>query len=176
MFEDLIIEAQKLLEFSTDKAHDVYHARRVAQESSYLSKQLGYSNLQFMELCGWWHDVGRLARNEGHEEISAIMLRNRLYKLNLQKYAVMAYDAIRFHRWDMNPVTIEGKLLRDADKLDFISPERWDACLKVQQFKHLKDIRDLLPSLRDILHFEESKQLYDKRVKKFLAHNYISKF
>jgi hypothetical protein len=78
-------------------------------------------------------------------------------------------SAIRFHKWTMTPKSAEGWALRDADKLDFISIERWKSCLDTHQLEHLKAIKILLPLLRDNLHYEISKRIYDERIEAFNA-------
>lgn len=176
MIEELIFQARSLLKQSTDKAHDINHAMRVAQDAKTLAKQLDYPRPELVELCGWWHDVGRLSQNEGHEEISAKLLRDELANLKMNEDSNIVFDAIRFHRWDMTPLTIEGQIVRDADKLDFISPARWDACIKAHQFEHLSDIRALLPKLSSMFYLQESKRLYRERLPDFLSHRYTERF
>lgn len=165
MFETSINEAKKLLSKTDDRAHDINHARRVSENAVSIGKRLDHKNIELLELCGWWHDVGRTIRDAGHEKISAEMLYKDLIKRQKDiKLSKSAYDAIVFHRWDMNPQTLEGKIIRDADKLDFISIERWQACIEHGQFKHLRDMKTLLDQLPDLLKLDVSVEIYLKKI------------
>ena len=65
----------------------------------------------------------------------------------------------------MQPQTIEGEIIRDADKLDFISIARWKSCLENNNLKALQELSNLLPKLRnEILHLDISKKIYDKKI------------
>jgi len=169
MFKDSILEAKRLLANSKDKAHDIEHAHRVSEDCVRIGKSLGYENLNLLELCGWWHDVGRLINDDNHENISANMLKSDLLTRGYDgKTAQTAYDAIVFHKWSMNPKTLEGDIVRDADKLDFISIERWRACIESSQLKHLKDIKALLNKLPELFALDESKNLFTQRFEIFI--------
>jgi HD superfamily phosphodiesterase len=152
MYEPLVSKARTSLRGSHDKAHDINHAKRVVENARLLSIKLKYADLDLIKLCAWWHDIGRLSKDDGHELISANLLKNELIN---NKYSSTitnnAFVAIRYHKWTMTPVTFEGNILRDADKLDFISPERWKSCLQSNQLKHLIAIKELLHQLRNAL-------------------------
>ena len=61
------------------------------------------------------------------------------------------------------PQTIEGLLLKDADKLAWLGLGRWKECLNNGQ--RLDSIIELLPKLRnEILYFDKSKQIYDRDI------------
>ncbi len=78
------------------------------------------------------------------------------------------FNAIVFHQWSMQPQTIEGEIIRDSDKLDFISVTRWESCLKNNNLKSLQDLSNLLPRLRnEFLHLEISRYIYDDQIIKF---------
>lgn len=67
-----------------------------------------------------------------------------------------------------SPQTVEACLLRDADKLAWLSPKRWDRYLAMK--KHPSSILKRLEFLRnDILHFDQSKVIYDRMVIQVLA-------
>jgi len=168
MFNDPIKEAQRLLAATNDKAHDIHHAFRVAQNALLIGKKVGYTNLDLLEVCGWWHDVGRLKQDEGHEKVSAELLFTVLKEHGLNRsICESAYLAVVYHKWNMKPQTLEGDIIRDADKLDFISLERWQSCLENNQLKHLRDIKALLDQLPEILTLKESKMIYAKRLYAF---------
>jgi len=169
MYEQSINKACKLLSLFNDKAHDRGHAQRVAENAVAISNLVNYADVELMRLCGYWHDVGRTVQNDGHERISAQMIKNDLLEQGINNsICVIAYNAIVYHKWNMKPHTIEGNIIRDADKLDFISIERWTACLESHQLRHLKEIKALLPRLRSMFYFESSRKLYDQRIKLFL--------
>lgn len=176
MYSNLTLSAKTLLLEASDKAHDVLHAQRVAENARIIADELEYGNADLLELCGWWHDVGRLIDNANHEKISADMLKKELLSEGFDETtASTAYQSVVFHKWNMKPETIEGQIIRDADKLDFISIERWNACLSAGQYEHLNDISELLPALRGMLHFPESKMLYDNRISSFLKSGAIER-
>jgi hypothetical protein len=68
----------------------------------------------------------------------------------------------------MQPKTIDGKIIRDADKLDFVSIPRWKSCLENNNIEALQDLSNLLPQLRnEFLHLKISKKIYDNQIIKF---------
>jgi HD superfamily phosphodiesterase len=168
MFNDSIQEAQRLLKASEDKAHDLQHAKRVASNVRIIATETNYKDVGLLETCAWWHDVGRLVDDANHEQLSADLVKKDLLERGATKdQAVAAYEAVRLHKWSMQPQTVEGYIIRDADKLDFISVDRWQACLDANQPEHLRDMNELLPKLRSMLYFKESRSLYDQSVTDF---------
>jgi uncharacterized protein len=168
MFDESIKTAKTLISHTDDKAHDINHVKRVAKDAQVIGKLEGYPNIKLLELCGWWHDVAR-EQGAGHEEASAILASDDLLSREAAKdIAATVYEAIRLHKTSMEPNTLEGNIVRDADKLDFISVDRWKACLKANQLKHLYEIKALLPELRDkILKLDTTRHIYDQRIKVF---------
>lgn len=120
-------------------------------------------------IAAYWHDVGRIKCDEGHEKISADMLKNEMEKLNYdQSFIKACYIAVEKHKWNMQPKSYEGLLLKDADKLAWLGEGRWKSCL--ENNKQLDSIINLLPKLKtDILYFEESKKIYDRDIIKLLT-------
>mgnify|MGYP004630177675 CR=1 FL=1 len=92
------------------------------------------------------------------------MLEEELRKRNYNEdFIIKCKKAIENHKWNMRPETVEGLIIKDADKLAWLGKERWTSCLNTKQ--ELNDIINLLPQLRDnILHFEESKRIYDRDI------------
>lgn len=159
-------EAKKIMQEIADKSHDFEHAKAVARNSILISKKLRYANIDLLKLAAWWHDTGRLYQ-EDHEKISAKMAKENLLFLGASKEDVQEiYDAIRFHKWNMKPKTLAGKIIRDADKLDFLSISRWKNS-KNSNNKYANSISPILPNLRLLLSLEISKKIFDKRIKTF---------
>jgi hypothetical protein len=85
-----------------------------------------YANSAIIEIGAWWHDVGRLEGPADHEARSADMLARELERAGADESVVQEFaEAVAFHKWSMRPSSLEGKVIRDADKLDAVAPERW---------------------------------------------------
>ncbi|HUC96591.1 MAG TPA: HD domain-containing protein [Candidatus Saccharimonadales bacterium] len=168
MFDESIETAKDLISHTDDMAHDINHIRCVAENAKLIGGLELYPDIKLLELCGWWHDVAR-GQGVGHEEVGATLARDDLLERGADKgIADTVYGAIRLHKTSMIPNTLDGNIIRDADKLDFISVDRWKACLKANQLKHLHEIKALLPDLRNkILRLDTSRHIYDQRITEF---------
>lgn len=156
-----------------DVLHDLSHIERVAQNAKEIANSLGYKDLDFLELCVYWHDVARTKSVEPHEEPSAAMARDDLLARGAsQDLANLAYEAIRFHKSTANPVTIEGKIIRDADKLDIFSVVRWERCIKAGWTEYYEeDLKKTINNLQkypDVFTYDYTKKLYEERLPRFL--------
>ncbi|MEO6508709.1 MAG: HD domain-containing protein [Patescibacteria group bacterium] len=167
-YQKLINESVEFLGESVDPAHGIIHAKSVAKHALEISENYSEVDKDLIELCAYWHDDGRLL-NPVHEQASAGMLFEALKEFGEEEeICKKAYNAVAFHKWNMTPITIEGEIIRDADKLDFISIDRWKAAIEKNSFKHLEDMTELLPKLRnEILHLQESKIIYDRLITSF---------
>jgi hypothetical protein len=109
-----------------DVVHDIGHVRRCVSNAMELCTEYPYSRRAAVELAAWWHDVGRLDGSAGHEARGAQILATELRQRGVGEDMVSdLIDAIAFHKWSMLPATLEGKIIRDADKLDAVCLERW---------------------------------------------------
>jgi hypothetical protein len=173
LFTKTIETARNYLLQCNDPAHDLAHALEVVKTSIKICQDIGYSNPDLIVVAAWWHDVGRLF-NPVHEYISAKMARDNLIEIGCNpKDANLVFEAIRLHKWDMEPACLEGNIIRDADKLQFISVRRWNNCINVNEYMHIKPIVPLLPKLRGLLKLNASKLIYDDMVVVFI--DYIRK-
>ncbi len=172
-YKDLIDIAVSYMMKNSDKKHDINHMKDVVNYTKILLNNLKINaNYDVCIISAYWHDVGRLFTDEGHEKVSAEMLKNEMIKRNYpNNLAKQCYKAIEKHKWNMIPETKEGLIIKDADKLDFIGIERWKSCLNNNY--NLDDIVKLLPNLRnDYLYFEESKRIYDKEIVRLVEYLY----
>jgi len=168
-FQESIEEAKNHILKIKDSAHDGMHIRGVVNFALKIAKEIPEVDPQIIEVSGWWHDVGRLF-GEAHEKISAKMAYECLSKKGVPELICQkVYDTIIFHAYSMSPNTIEGEIIRDADKLDFLSIEKWKYCIKDKNIYALSDIARLLPRLRnEFLHLEVSKKIYDSLINDFI--------
>ena len=165
----LIFKATEYMSTIKDYEHDISHMYDVV---NYIKELLNSIILDVdAEVCiisAYWHDVGRIKINEGHEKLSAEMLKEEMIKYGYNNQFInKCCLAIENHKWNMKPTTTEGLLVKDADKLAWIGIGRWKSCLKNNQ--NLDSIIRLLPKLRnEILYFNESKELYDRDIVKLV--------
>lgn len=122
----LVERARTLLEGLDDVIHDFGHVDRCASTAMLLGSVYPYAQPSIIEVGAWWHDVGRLYGASDHEARSAEMLTQELVRAGVDESVVMdSAQAVAFHKWSMRPSSLEGKIVRDADKLDAVAPERW---------------------------------------------------
>ena len=163
--ESLINEANLYMDKINYYEHNHNHIKDVVNNTLLIMNNLEEEfNLEACIIGAYWHDVGRVICNKGHEIKSSDMLRDTMEKLCYSEdFINICCEAIKYHKWNMEPITIEGHILKDADKLAFIGINRWRECTE-NNYK-LDDIIELLPKLRnEILHFDISKELYDIQI------------
>ena len=153
----------------TDYEHDVNHMQDVVNYTYELLHSVKINvNNEICIICAYWHDVGRMHCKEGHEKISAEMLKTEMEEQGYDRQFINeCCIAIENHKWNMTPKNNEGLIVKDADKLAWIGKGRWKICLENNQ--RLDSIISLLPELRsDILYYEESKKIYDRDIVKLV--------
>ena len=168
-YSKLIDKAKQYMNTITDYEHDINHMYDVVNYTYELLEKVKINlNEDVCIISAYWHDVGRIVCNEGHEKISAEMLKKEMKEEGYDiTFIKDCYDAIENHKWNMNPKTNEGFILKDADKLAWIGCGRWNSCLKNSQ--ELDCIIELLPKLKsEILYFDESKKIYDRDIIKLI--------
>jgi len=106
-----------------DRAHDLEHALRVREWGKLLAKEEGIE-ATVIELAALLHDIGRSgAVEKTHAESSAGLAVNILNKTGYSENIVLRVrDSILAHSLEAGhePMTLEAKILYDADKLDFV--------------------------------------------------------
>ena len=164
----LIEKAIQQMKLIKDPAHSLSHALQVVE----YVKEILENEKADDEVCiisAYWHDVGRLKQNEGHELISAELLKEEMQKLNYSEDMIeKCYKAIYKHSWNSNPDTIEGIVVRDADKIDFVGIKRWNEC--IENNKRCDSILKLLPTTREkLVKLDTSKKIFDREIAKLVA-------
>ena len=160
--KDIINIAKKYMQSINDYEHNINHINDVVYYTKMLIERLNIEiNVDVCVISSYWHDVGRIKVNNGHEKVSAEMLKETMKQYNYDSSLIdSCYKAIENHKWSMTPETTEGLIVKDADKLAWIGKGRWESCIKNNQ--RLDTIVELLPKLRnEILYFDESRKIYD---------------
>ena len=131
-----------------------------------LAKNYQNVDLDILDLVVWWHDVGRLYGDEGHAKKSGEMAKSYFTQANLDILDIdKACESIVDHsnREGGEPKFIEGKILKDADKLDFLTVSRWKIALETKSNWAIEIGINRIPIIRDeILTLPESKMMFDK--------------
>jgi HD superfamily phosphodiesterase len=157
-------EAKRLQQSTDNATHDLVHVRSVLKTALRISKGFPSVDPRIIKVAVWWHDVGRL-RSEEHDQLSAKMAKDFLKSIGTtEDIYSKVYFAIHKHTWSpIEPETIEGKIIRDADKLDFLSLSRWKNVIKKKHSAYLAPFAKKVPHLRnEMLSLEVSKTLYDE--------------
>jgi uncharacterized protein len=110
-----------------DDIHGFLHVERVYNLCLQIGKELG-ANLLVLKISALLHDIGRknkniASHNKNHAEISAEMALKFMKSLDFkisQNDAENIIHSIRSHSFsnNVNPRTLEAKILSDVDKLD----------------------------------------------------------
>ena len=169
-FKKLNEHGKKAIARIEDHAHSHSHMENVIKHAMEIAKAYPDVDLRVIESAAIWHDTGRLHGQENHEELSALMAHNEALKHGLPKnIARQIYDAIVYHKWSSCPKCIEGHIVRDADKLDFLDVKRWEKRIINKKYDELEYVADVLIKLRKKhLRLPISKKIFDKNLPNFL--------
>ena len=122
ILDSLTNEVKKIME--NDSAHDFEHVMRVYKNAQKICKT-EKANKTLVLIVVLLHDIVSYPKSDKRSKISSIKSADKskeiLEKYNLSKEDIkIISDAINDHSFSQNkiPVTIEGKILQDADRLD----------------------------------------------------------
>ena len=167
--KELIDKAKNYMNITDDSEHDINHMNDVVEYTKKILDNIKEVDVEVCIIGAYWHDVGRINGKDNHEYLSAQMLKDTMKSMNYDnEFVNKCCDAIEFHKWNMTPKTIEGLVIKDADKVAWLGTQRWKACINNHQ--RLDSIINLLPKLRNkLLYFEISKKLYDEEIVKIIT-------
>lgn len=169
----LIEIAEEYMTKIEDPEHNMDHIKDVLDYIKIIIGKLISNNENIdIDVCiigAYWHDVGRIEKNEGHEELSSKILEHAMKELEYDNdFILKCSEAIKYHGFEMYPRTKEGLIIQDADKIAWFGKRRWTNCLSNK--KRLDSIIEKIPKLRnEILHFECSRRIYDNEIVKILT-------
>lgn len=124
-----ILSKVRTFAYNNSEKNDIHgfkHVERVLKLSSEIGAVLN-ANLPVIKIAALLHDVGRSLKKEdevkNHAEISAELAENFIIKNNFNiaiEDVENILHCIRAHSFsnDLEPITLEAKILSDADKLD----------------------------------------------------------
>lgn len=173
-FDELIKRGQSTVSQVKDPAHGLRHMQNVFRNAMEIQKEMEKDrldvNASVADVAAIWHDTGRFEDPAEHESLSALWAHNEALKMGFSlETATKIFDAIYHHKWSDQPKTLEGNIVRDADKLDFLDAERWRKRLEGKKYDELGYVTGIFLNLREKgLELEASKRIFDKRLPAFL--------
>ena len=178
-FAESVNEAIAILETIPHPAFNAKHARGVADLCLNISSFYDVDR-EILETAAWWHDTGRIDGTKNHEFLSASLAYENLALHGFNKEECRkVHDTILTHRTTGFPRTIEGRILKDADKLDLVSVERWMQVLDsknrgiIIDLSEMRNMVKIIPKMRNgILQLEKSKEIFDQMITPLL--DYLS--
>lgn len=99
-----------------DGAHGWDHVTRVYNLCVKIGKEEG-ADLEILKLAALLHDIGISKDRENHEKVSVELAKEILKDYDKMEEVLHCIDVHRFSK-DLEPKTLEAKILQDADRLD----------------------------------------------------------
>lgn len=119
LFENFMIENMK------DSAHDCHHIYRVLYNALEIASFESNVNYDVLICACLLHDIGRTEQFQNHSLCHAAVGSDKAYQFLIEQgyettYAEHVKSCIKSHRFraDTPPVSLEAKILFDADKID----------------------------------------------------------
>ncbi len=176
MFPEKDIDAfvRQILEKNGNGAHTYDHTRRVLSVALEIGKNIG-ANIRVLGAASLLHDIGRPEEErttESHSIISGRISREFLPNIGYSKEEINhIVSVIRTHRFSegIEPTSIEGKILSDADKIDAIGAVGIFRAVSQAAIKgrgivgFLTHADEKLLKLASLLYTEEAKMIAKER-------------
>jgi uncharacterized protein len=177
-----ILSKVRTFAYNNSEKNDIHgfkHVERVLKLSSEIGAVLN-ANLPVIKIAALLHDVGRSLKKEdevkNHAEISAELAENFIIKNNFDitiEDVENILHCIRAHSFsnDLEPITLEAKILSDADKLDALGAIGLYRTIgfTISRNRGLDDVIEHLENkilkLRNRLYLDISKEIAKSREK-----------
>lgn len=166
----LIEKAIEIMKQVTDQKHALSHVEAVVNYTKEILTQVNEADKEVCIISAYWHDIGRIEGAKGHAQISADRIQEEMRRLSYPEEMIeKCYLAIYKHSWKEEPETLEGIIIRDADKIDFVGIGRWKECIETNC--KFDKIPKMLPTMRkEILKLDCSKEIFDREIGKLVGY------
>ena len=175
-----ILSKVRTFAYNNSEKNDIHgfaHVERVLKLSLEIGTALN-ANLLVINIAALLHDTGRYLKKDdevkNHAEISAEIAKNFIIKNNFNiaiEDVENILHCIRTHSFsnDLEPKTLEAKILSDADKLDALGAIGLYRTIgfTIKKFEGIEQVINHLENkilkLKEMLHLDYSKQIAVKR-------------
>ena len=193
MHTNEILSKVRTFAYNNSEKNDIHgfmHVERVLKISSEIGTVLN-ANLPVIKIATLLHDVGRYLKKDdevrNHAEISAEIAENFIMKNNFNiaiKDVENILHCIRAHSFsnELEPETLEAKILSDADKLDALGAIGLYKTIgfAIKNYGGIEQViyhlENKILRLKEMIYLDYSKQIAEKRHKIILDfYNQIKK-
>jgi uncharacterized protein len=179
-------ESEKIMESSLKAAHDYEHVRRVYALGIKIGKA-EKADMAILKPTILMHDLGRIFEDgrTRHAKLSIPLAKKVLKKVSYPKklWKPILY-AIENHSWKSEAMTLEAKILQDADKLDALGAigiakvftyggvrNRIEYCPKDPFFRQKRDVEsctldhiyEKILKLKCLMHTQKGRDIAEER-------------
>ena len=146
---DLINKALNIIKENDEPVHGIGHISGVVENTILLLEKYPEADKEvcILKSAEMWKEE---LINNGYDE----------------EFADKCFKAIYKHGGKDLPETLEGILVRDADKLDDLGIARWKECIE----KNKRPPRVIVGLRNELLQLDYSKELYDIKAEKWLEY------
>jgi putative nucleotidyltransferase with HDIG domain len=116
------------------------HTKAVVKTAKLLAKGTD-ADFELLEIAGWLHDIGKAAADDNHAEAGV-----RILEENYEVDETLR-DCILNHGVKKEPKTLEGNILRTADKVSLIDSNILPIFLKNINKKTTEDATNMLKNM-----------------------------
>lgn len=169
-----ILEAKRIVDSIGDPAHSNAHNESVLEYAREIAKEYPDVDWDLLELAVWWHDTGRKYADLEHPIYSEKMAREYFLANGFdQSFVDQICEAILCHgnKMAVRPNFLEAKILKDADKLDFLTPVRWQEAIDNKLDWAIEAGINRIPVIRNhILNLDIAKKIFDRLFKEIVEY------
>lgn len=168
--ERLVSIAQEKLENQPfDEVHNLDHHTKVWGNCKAIleSESLDDLDQKTLEVACWWHDIER--GTEDNATLDQVLQENGAQSDFAQKVRKVVDE----HTFGAEQTCLESEVLYDADKLEYLSIDRFDDLMKMSEEKikhYISASQERISEVWNNLHFPSSREEFKRRFKE------ISKF
>lgn len=174
--EQAIAKAREIIRSMSDAVHAESHIEQVMDFANQIVEEYPEADRDLLEIAVWWHDTGRSkshASHANHAEIGGQIVKMELAKMGFDSsFTADVSEAVASHSNSSGtaPATLEAKILKDADKLDFLTISRWKACMEAHEWWAIEGAIEKIPLIRNkILSLEVSRKIFDQLFKELIS-------
>ena len=180
MDSNRILSKIRTFAYNNSEKNDIHgfaHIERVLKLSLEIGTALN-ANLLVINIAALLHDTGRYLKKgnevKNHAEISAEIAKNFIIKNNFNiaiEDVENILHSIRTHSFsnDLEPKTLEAKILSDADKLDALGAIGLYRTIgfTIRNYEGIEQVihhlENKILKLKEMMHLDYSKQIAEKR-------------